>query len=198
MINTDSKPHTIKKTLYENINQLENMSMTIRLANDNDLQTIMSIYSCARKQMHLSGNPRQWGNTKPSPETIKEDIDQKQSYAMISNGQICGVFSFIIGSDPTYQIIKDGSWLNDEPYGTIHRVASNGQVKGIFAEVLAFCERKISNIRIDTHEDNRIMQHLLEKYGYTKCGHIYVEDGTQRIAYQKKVMGTATRELMTD
>lgn len=164
------------------------MSMTIRPANDNDLQSINDIYCHAREQMILSGNPNQWGNDKPSPETIKADIAQRQSYVIINSSNIYGVFAFIIGSDPTYQIIENGSWLNDEPYGTIHRVASNGQMKGILAEVLTFCEHKINNIRIDTHEDNQIMQHLLQKYGYTKCGHIYVEDGTQRIAYQKKVM----------
>lgn len=41
------------------------------------------------------------------------------------------------------------------------------------------------NLRIDTHDDNRIMQHILEKTGYVKCGRIYVEDGSPRIAYHK-------------
>lgn len=197
----NAAPQKRENMLYKNINQSGKMSTTIRPAHDNDLQRISDIYSHAREQMILSGNPNQWGNDKPSPETIKADIDNKQSYTITSNGQICGVFAFIIGPDPTYQIIEDGSWLNDEPYGTIHRIASSGQIKGILAEVLSFCECRIRsirihNIRIDTHEDNQIMQHLLEKYSYTKCGHIYVEDGTQRIAYQKKVMDTTARKLM--
>ena len=50
---------------------------------------------------------------------------------------------------------------------------------------LSFCETKISNIRVDTHNDNKIMQYLLEKHGYQKCGIIYVKDGSPRIAYQK-------------
>ena len=29
------------------------------------------------------------------------------------------------------------------------------------------------------------MQHILNKHNYTKCGTIYVDDGTPRIAYQK-------------
>ena len=40
-------------------------------------------------------------------------------------------------------------------------------------------------VRADTHADNKIMQHLLEENGFTKCGIIHVEDGTPRIAYQK-------------
>lgn len=166
--------------------------MTIRLAADSDLQTIRDIYSYAREQMRLSGNPKQWGTDKPSPDTIKEDIRRKRSYIITSHEQICGVFAFIIGTDPTYQVIEDGSWLNEAPYGTIHRIAGNGTVQGIFENVISFCESsiradQIKNLRIDTHEDNQIMQHLLGKHGFTKCGYIYVEDQTKRIAYQKIV-----------
>ena len=159
--------------------------MIIRLSQKEDLQQIMSIYAYARKQMMCSGNAKQWGNDKPSLETIQEDIDKRQSFVLINQACICGVFAFIIGDDPTYQVIEGGSWLNDAPYGTIHRIAANGQVNGIFAAALAFCENKIQNIRIDTHADNQIMQHLLKKHGFQQCGCIYVEDKTQRIAYQK-------------
>lgn len=44
-------------------------------------------------------------------------------------------------------------------------------------------------MRIDTHERNLIMQHLLEENSYQKCGRIYVADGSPRIAYQKEVKG---------
>lgn len=125
--------------------------MIIRLAQKEDLQQIMSIYAYARKQMMCSGNAKQWGNDKPSLETIQEDIDKRQSFVLINQACICGVFAFIIGDDPTYQVIEGGSWLNDAPYGTIHRIAANGQVNGIFAAALAFCENKIQNIRIDNH-----------------------------------------------
>lgn len=159
--------------------------MTIRPADNRDLKSIMEIYSHAREQMRLSGNPGQWGNDKPSLETIQNDIEKKQSYVIIEQNRICGVFAFIIGADPTYRLIENGAWLNDEPYGTIHRIAGNGKVKGILASALSFCETRTDNIRIDTHDDNRIMQHLLAKYGFQRCGYIYVEDGSRRTAYQK-------------
>ena len=159
--------------------------MTIRLAQQEDLNTILNIYAHAREQMRLSGNASQWGNDRPYPETIQEDIRKKQAYVILNRNTVCGVFVFIIGDDPTYRIIEDGAWLNNLPYGTIHRIAGNGRAKGILAAALSFCEEKMNNIRIDTHADNKIMQHLLEKYGFQKCGHIYVDDGTQRIAYQK-------------
>ena len=41
------------------------------------------------------------------------------------------------------------------------------------------------SLRADTHADNKIMQHLLEKNGFARRGIIHVEDGTPRVAYQK-------------
>ena len=97
-----------------------------------------------------------------------------------------GVFAFILGVDPTYQVIEDGAWLNDTlPYGTIHRLASSGKSKGVASAVIEWCLEHCQSLRADTHADNQIMQHLLEKNGFTRCGIIHVADGTPRIAYQK-------------
>jgi predicted GNAT family N-acyltransferase len=160
--------------------------MKIRETNLNDLSLVMDIYAYAREQMKKNGNPTQWGDSRPSQETIEEDILNKNSFVIVDDeDRICGVFTFIIGADPTYADIYDGKWLNDEPYGVIHRIASDGSSRGILEAALSCCEPQIDNIRIDTHHDNKIMQHLLEKHGFIRCGIIYVDDGTPRIAYQK-------------
>ena len=70
------------------------------------------------------------------------------------------------------------------PYAAIHRVASAGKRTGVLAQCLDYCIAKHQNLRIDTHFDNKIMQHLLEKYGFYRCGTIYLENGDPRIAYQ--------------
>ncbi|BBM35919.1 acetyltransferase [Pseudoleptotrichia goodfellowii] len=157
----------------------------IRNADLSDLKEIMDIYEYARKFMKQTGNRNQWVNKFPPESLIKEDIEKKQLYIIEKSGFICGVFAFIIGNDPTYSIIKNGEWLSYEKYGTVHRVASNGKSKGIFNEIITFCESKISHLRIDTHKDNKIMQHLIEKNGFYKCGIIYVTDGTPRFVYEK-------------
>lgn len=36
------------------------------------------------------------------------------------------------GAEPAYKHIENGSWLNKEPYITIHRLAGDGQVHGLF------------------------------------------------------------------
>ena len=150
--------------------------MRIRKTQIEDIERVLQIYQYAREQMKVNGNPNQWGDNRPSRETIENDIIQRNSYVMEEDGKVHGVFVFIVGEEPTYQMIEQGGWLNDMPYGTIHRIASDGSVPGMLGECLNYCENIISNIRIDTHRDNKIMQHLIEKHGFQKCGIIYVED----------------------
>ena len=67
---------------------------------------------------------------------------------------------------------------------TIHRIASLGRAKGIFSCAVDYCKGFADSIRIDTHEENKVMQrHILSK-GFKRCGIIYLENGDPRIAYQ--------------
>jgi RimJ/RimL family protein N-acetyltransferase len=138
--------------------------------------------------MQRNGNPLQWSGGYPWTDMLDNDIEKQQLFVMLANGKPCGVFAFIIGADPTYIEIESGEWLNDEPYGAIHRIASNGTQHGIFKAILEFCLGYTDNIRIDTHADNVKMQTLLTGNGFAKCGTIYVNDGVSehspRIAYQ--------------
>ena len=159
--------------------------MTIRKAEEKDLNSILRVYAIAREYMRQNGNPDQWGWDKPPKEMLVDDIKKGQLYVgENTDGSIPFVFAFILGDDPTYSYIEDGSWLSDEPYGTIHRIASDGSIPGVVKMAVDFCKTIISNIRIDTHHNNKTMQHVVEKIGFTKCGIIYIEDGTPRIAYQ--------------
>lgn len=157
--------------------------MEIRLAEGGDMEAISAVYETARQYMRRSGNPTQWGTGYPPEEMLREDIDAGRLFVCTKDGKIHGVFAFIIGADPTYGYIE-GAWNNDMPYGTIHRVASDGTLRGVFRCCFDFCLRTIGNIRIDTHKNNLTMQHVLKKNGFERCGVIYVEDGSPRIAYQ--------------
>ena len=81
----------------------------------------------------------------------------------------------------------DGKWLNDEEYGVVHRIASNGKEKGIAHLVFDWALNKCPNLRIDTHEVNIPMRTLLIKEGFKECGIITIADGTLRIAYHKVI-----------
>ena len=156
----------------------------IRKALPEDMPVILKIYEQARRFMAEHGNPRQWGNSSPAQNVLEEDIRKERLYLCERDEKICGVFAFPVGEDPTYAKIEGGGWKLNTPYGTIHRMAGNGQETGVFAECLAWCREQIGHIRIDTLEDNRIMQHLIEKHGFVRCGIIHVADGSPRIAYE--------------
>ena len=164
--------------------------MEIRKAKTDDLPQIRKIYTAAKKYMDASGNPSQWSVGYPPEEYLRQDIELSRLYVCEEEEKLCGVFMLSVKPDPTYDYIE-GAWLNEEPYGVIHRIASDGTKKGMFKAVLDFCreksgEQKIMNLRIDTHADNKTMQYLLEKYGFERCGIIYLENGSPRIAYQLK------------
>lgn len=155
----------------------------IEPAREEHLEKILAIYEKAKAFMVATGNPNQWNGTYPEAELLLRDIAKGQLYVYCENGEIHGVFAYVQGEDPTYGYIE-GNWLNDEPYGTIHRVASDGTVHGMLAQCVEFCLDKCPNLRIDTHADNKVMQHLLEKNNFNRCGVIYLQNGAPRIAYQ--------------
>ena len=154
-----------------------------------DLDRILKIYAHARQAMADSGNPTQWGDSYPPQEMLEEDIDSNRLFVYVVNGELEAVFAFILGADPTYKVIENGAWLNDTlPYGTIHRLASAGKRKGVASAVIEWCLEHCESLRADTHADNKIMQHLLEKNGFARCGIIHVADGSPRIAYQRMAL----------
>ncbi len=164
------------------------MSITIRKSRPDDLSAIMKCYELARRYMRSQGNQSQWINGYPSQELVAEDIAEGRSYVGIDNeGDIVMAFSFVIGTDPTYTIIEDGKWLNDNVYGTIHRLGSTGKHKNVLATCVAFCEELVQELRLDTHEDNKTMRDASERAGFIRCGTIYCYDGTPRIAYHKSI-----------
>ena len=165
--------------------------MTIRPTTYADLDALMAIFAHARAQMAADGNPTQWSDGYPTREQLQNDIQRGVSYVIEHKGVPCATFVFIIGTDPTYQYIEDGQWLDDKlPYGTIHRIASNGQQRGIFRAVLNWCSAQCCNIRIDTHQANARMIHLIEQAQFTRCGIIYTRDNSPRIAYQRVTLNT--------
>ena len=157
------------------------MEYTVRPAQLPDLGRIQEIYGYARDFMEKNGNPNQWGKTYPPIEQLRRDIAEEKLFVITDGQRIHGVFYFWIGQDPTYRRI-DGAWRSDSPYGTIHRIAGDGS-GGILKTAVDFAEGKIGHLRIDTHEDNHVMQSAVTKLGFYRRGIIYLEDGSPRIAY---------------
>ena len=169
--------------------ELATPAMTIRKAAEPDFSRIMEIYAVAREFMARNGNPNQCGPTCWPPETlIRRDIAQGKSYVCECEGRIVGVFFYDFGKDvePTYARIVDGSWLDERPYGVVHRIASDGSAKGVGSTCINWAFDCCGHLRIDTHGDNVVMQRLLSKLGFAHCGTIFVEeDDYPRLAFEK-------------
>lgn len=168
--------------------------MLIKQANMDNIEEILTIYKEAREYMALNGNKDQWGDNYPPRKLIEEDITLGKCYIAYDK-EICGVFYFAIENDPMYEVIKDGEWLNDNNYAVVHRIAvsKNTHNKGIASQCIDYAveickQNNIFDLRMDTHKDNLPMQRFLEKKGFERCGIVFVEDGSQRIAYHKLIV----------
>ena len=158
--------------------------MTIRRAILSDIPQMQEVFAIARQFMIMTGNPNQWVNGYPCDEFLCRDIESGNSYVCLEDDKIVATFLLCGGEDPTYAKIKDGAWLNNEPYTTIHRIASNGKVHGVLRAAMELALQQYDNIRIDTHRDNYVMQHAVEKEGFRYFGIIYCWSGDERLAYQ--------------
>ncbi len=166
------------------------LNMKIRKATNADFPRMMEIYAMARTFMAEHGNPNQWGpNCWPPESLILNDIECGNSYVCVNDeDRVIGTFFFIQGPDiePTYRKITEGNWLDDSSYGVVHRLAGDGSEKGIGAFCIDYAYRQCGHLRIDTHNDNTVMQKLVTKLGFVHCGTIYVEqDNYPRLAYEK-------------
>lgn len=162
------------------------LELSIRAARANDLPDIMAVLEAAKGIMRASGNTLQWVGGYPSEEVILQDIDRGHGQVVMADGRIAGYFAFIPSPEPTYAAIYDGAWLDDSrPYHVVHRIGSYPEIHGIFRAIMDWCFARDANIRIDTHRDNRIMQHNILKYGFRYCGIIYLASGDERLAYQR-------------
>lgn len=159
--------------------------ISIRKSTPEDIDIIMPVYDTARRFMRSKGNMTQWTNGYPSRNTILADIEAGNHYIGFDcEGRPTMVFALILGPDPTYDIIEDGAWPHSRPYGTIHRLASSGRCRGILAACTAYALKLTDTIRLDTHADNSTMLEAARRLGYVRCGVIYCQDGTPRIAWQ--------------
>ena len=157
--------------------------MQVRLTTEADLERVMEIYHGAQAFMAAHGNPTQWRNAYPTPEIVREDIALCRGYVCEENGHLYAAFMLLEEEDPNYRRI-DGAWLNDLPYQTLHRVASSGERKGMVDFIVQWALTRCDNLRGDTHADNLPMQRAFERNGFRRCGIVWMQDGTERIAYQ--------------
>lgn len=166
--------------------------MELRKAQVDDIPKIMIIIRDAQAFLKQQGID-QWQNNYPNLETISNDVQNDHGYVLIVDNRILAYGAIINGIEPTYAVIEDGAWLNDDPYIVVHRLAVDSAHRGqkiascFIAETIKLAKKwGVYNLRIDTHRDNLIMQKMIINNEFNYCGVIYLASKDQRLAYQKE------------
>ena len=170
--------------------------MKIQLTTLKEVPIILEIIEDAKTYL-ASQNIDQWQNGYPNAAQIENDILNGESFVVINDeNQVMATSMFSTNKEPTYKIIE-GNWIinEDEIYGVIHRMAIKKEFRKFGLATLLFdefhlqlVEKNIKSLKIDTHEDNRGMQCLIKKLGYTYCGIIYTNYGDKRLAFEKVIL----------
>ena len=168
--------------------------MIFRKTTIEDSASVLEII-CQAQEYLKQKNINQWQNGYPNSNSIIEDIQKGYSYVMEEDGVIIGTMAIVLDGEPTYEHIYEGNWNTDgTSYVTLHRVAVRNDWKGqgiagaMIEEVVSMCQNyKMKSIRIDTHRENSSMQWMMKKNGFDYCGIIYLEDGAERLAYERMV-----------
>ena len=177
----------------------------VRKATYEDVPELMEVFGKAREIMRASGNMHQWSDGYPSEEIVRKDIEEGVCYVHCDRKlnketgkreeRIIATMAFIPGPDPTYAKIHNGQWIDESPYYVIHRIAAAEPGHNVAFMLLDWAFLQTGNIRIDTHKDNVIMQHILDKQGFTHCGTIYLANGDPREAYQMSLKANKYKAL---
>lgn len=165
--------------------------MEFRQAKISDLDQIVEIIELSKKYLKET-KVDQWQDGYPAKEDLRRDIESGSSYVLTNKDEIVATTVISLDGESTYNSIFNGEWITNEDYIVMHRVAVHDKYKGkgIFKELIKEAEvlalnKGISSIKIDTHRDNISMQRAIVKNDFKKCGIIYLEDGSERIAFEK-------------
>ena len=148
-------------------------------------------YQCIEdaREYHAFLGFTQWHAGYPTLRTIEEDIENGIGFVFTEDNEIAGYCCIIIGDEPAYRVI-DGSWKSDRAYAVVHRMAFSKHYRGkslsgkAISLIKDFCiENRIDAIRVDTQEENKVMQHILSREGFEYCG-LITFDGGPKLAYE--------------
>jgi GNAT superfamily N-acetyltransferase len=148
-------------------------------------------YQCIEdaRAYHKSLGFEQWHPDYPTQQTIFDDIARGIGYVFSDGTGVIGYCCIVIGDEPAYHEI-DGAWKSDWSYAVVHRMAFNRRARGgglskaAFSLIRTFCRlNHVDAIRLDTQEENKVMQHILDREGFEYCDLIQF-DGGPKLAYE--------------
>lgn len=181
--------------------------MKMRYATTADIEQILAITDSARRFQRQCGF-RQWEDGYPAYENIAADIAAQGAYIFENEGTSAKAaditiegsniverenivaYAYLTECDAEYDRLSR-IWHYPGPYGVIHRlaIAPGFRGQGLAAQILAMSEAHLAAqgtraMRIDTGQDNIVMQRILSRAGYT-CRGLHHFTWGPRLAYEK-------------
>ncbi|WP_369833269.1 GNAT family N-acetyltransferase [Companilactobacillus pabuli] len=150
----------------------------LRQAKLDDLPRIIDIIDSAKKTLKDRGVD-QWQQGYPNKEILEQDIQEGISFVLMLNGRVVGSAALQQGYDKNYQDMNSGAWDDDSDvtYSIIHRIAIEADHQGEHLSA-ALIQQLMTmsyylgyrDVRIDTHPDNLVMQHIITSNGFEEKG----------------------------
>lgn len=163
-----------------------------------DKNTIMTILRDGSRQLAKQGID-QWQGDYPNETQVLADIQAGHSYLYQTDaGQTVGSIAVAPSPDSSYDTLE-GSWLvNTDSFAVIHRVAvlsectGHGYATTLLQSGINLIQAKhphAASVRIDTHQHNQAMQHLINKLGFNQVGQIsgVYTDADVSFVYEKPI-----------
>ena len=154
----------------------------IRIANINDADAIQVVLEDAKELFRKDGSD-QWQDLDnyPNINTTLNDINKKQMYIYEENNKVIGCIVLSKEHEEAYNNIYEGSWLSEEKYYVIHRLAvkAGHYKKGIAKSLIKYVcnlakNDEVKSIKVDTKKENHRMLSLLTNMGFQKVGIIHL------------------------
>lgn len=162
--------------------------MIFRKATTADIDTIERMIKAASGRLGAAGID-QWQRGYPNRNSIEKDVEADVGMVLALGNEILAYGAVIFTGEPAYNDLTGGKWLTDGQYAVVHRLCVSeifvgmGFAKQFMSAAEAMAAERVKSFRIDTHPDNKIMQNLVERMGFTYCGDVVIE--SRRLAYEK-------------
>ena len=162
--------------------------MIFRKAEIKDIDTVEQIMLAASGRLGAAGID-QWQRGYPNRASVERDVENGVGMVLCEGATIIAYGAVIFTGEPAYDDLTGGEWLTSGEYAVVHRLCVSeifvgmGFSKQFMHAAEAMASERVRSMRIDTHPENKIMQGLIQRLGYTYCGDVVIE--SRRLAYEK-------------
>ena len=164
-----------------------------RKATIDDLKQVMEAAEDARELLKEQGNG-QWQDGYPNEDDFINDINNDRLFVVldVNNPKIIAGVCALTYREEDYHHLYEGKWLTELPYIVMHRVAvkkkyrGQGYGKKLFEVFID--QAKVEgyrSLRIDTHEGNALMRHLITSFAFAYCGKAILTPNKDRMVFER-------------